>query len=61
MFKCTISVTVSAQLVHTYVSHVYCKWIYGYTSSFFIFYCNTYTSILWILNYTFKYFWIKRL
>jgi len=58
MFKCTISVTVSAQLV--YVSHVYCKWIYGYTSSF-LFYCNTYTSILWILNYTFKNFWIKRL
>jgi len=32
MFKCTISVTVSAQLVHNYVSHVYCKWIYEYTS-----------------------------
>jgi len=60
MFKCTISVTVSAQLVHNYVSHVHCKWIYGYTSGL-LFYCNTYTSILWILNYTFKYFWIKRL
>jgi len=27
----------------------------------YFFYCNTYTSILWILNYTFNYFWIKRL